>query len=132
MMKMFTPMKRLLPYILVSVVVNSIVGWIFPRGLFILEGIFILILFNQIFFKSEESLIISDMLFVGSIIAIGGLSVLLFFGGCFIFPHLNSCTSNMPKEVIILLIFFPLMIGLILWMFLRLPMIVKSLFNKKK
>lgn len=130
MMKSINSIKTLLPYILISGLLSAATGLTIPRGLYISGGVIILVLINRIYTKGEGSLFISDAFFVGSIISIGGLSLLLLFGACFLVPQWTSCTPNSFKATVFAIVYFPLVFGFILWVVLRLPVIIKALIKK--
>jgi hypothetical protein len=107
-------------------------GLTIPKGLFLSGGVIILVLINRIYTKGEGSLLMSDALFVGSLISIGGLSLLFLFGACILEPRWLSCAPNSFRAIVFAIVYFPLVFGLILWMALRLPGIVKAWFKNWK
>lgn len=123
--------RALFPYTLIGALVSAGIGLTIPRGLFISGGVIILVLINRIYTKGEGRLFVSDLLYAGSIIATSGIALILMYGACILVPHWTSCVPNSFRATGFGIIYFPLIIGCILWIALRLPMIIKALVKKR-
>jgi uncharacterized membrane protein YbhN (UPF0104 family) len=129
-MKILKVFKPLLLFVFISALISAAIGLAIPRGLLYSGAVIILVLINRIYIKGEENLLISDVLFVGSILSLGIVAFALIYLTCVFAPHWTSCTPNSFRATVFLLIFWPIAYGCILWIALRFPMIYKALFKK--
>lgn len=129
-MEVFIIIKRIALQILVGVVILTVFGFLFPTWIFI-PGIFTgAILLNQIYTKGGRNFLSLDLSLFIAILLIGGITSLLQVSGCLLLPSVAVCAPNKLRATIFMAISFPLLCGLVLWLVIRLPMVLKSLFKK--
>lgn len=122
--------KRVALQILVGVVIMTVFSFLFPTWIFI-PGIFTgAILFNQIYTKGGRNFLSLDLSLFIAILLIGVFTSLLNVSGCLLLPSVAVCAPNRLRATIFMVISFPLLCGLVLWLVIRLPMVLKSLFKK--
>lgn len=129
-MKVFMIIKRIESHLFVGVIIMAVFGFLFPTWIFI-PGIFTgTLLFTQIYTKGGENFLSLDLSLFIALLLIGGITSLLQISGCFLLPHAAVCAPNKLRATIFMVISFPLLCGLVLWLVIRLPIILKSLLKK--
>lgn len=122
--------KRLLPYIFLSILLNILFGLIIPGWLFIPGAVIGYLLFWRIYYGPPDNLLLSDIFYVLSIIVTAGLSLLLVKAGCLLLPGIQACGVKQLRETFFGFFLSPLPIGLVLWLKSRLPVVIRLLFKK--
>lgn len=125
----------MIPLLAIGVIVILGFAVMALKVLFLPAGIIIILLFRQVYEVYEwrnARFWVADLTFMISIITIVGLAYLLFFGICLSFPFWDRCTLNGFMAIGFGIVGFPIMFGLILWTFGRLPTILKLLFKKMR
>lgn len=131
MMKYFPVMKRLAPYIVAGVVVTTLVGFIIPSALFIIGALLAGILFIKIYLQGGNSYLELDLSLFLSILTISGCATLIIRVGCILMPDLYSCSYDQLRATTFAVFTFPFLITVAIWVVIRLPIIVRSLFGRR-
>lgn len=127
----FLIIKRLSPYILGGIITTTMVGFIIPSGLFIVGALTAGVLFVKVYLQGVNSYLELDFSFLLSIIIISISAFLLIKSGCMLMPENNNCSHNQLRATIFAVFAFPFLIGTVIWVVIRLPMIVRSLMTKR-
>lgn len=123
-------LRSLIPLLVIGVFVIFGFAVFALKALFLPAGIITLLLFRHVYEWRNASFWVADLAFMISIITIVVLAYLLLFGICLFFPFWDRCSLNEFKAIGVGIIGFPIVFGLVLWTFGRLPTILKMLFKK--
>jgi hypothetical protein len=122
----------MIPLLAIGVIIILGFAVIALKVLFLPAGIITILLFRQVYEWRNASFWVADLTFMLSIITLVSLACLLFFGICLFFPFWDRCTLNGFNAIGFGIVAFPIVFGLILWAFGRLPTILKLLFKKMR
>lgn len=130
-MEIWKIIKPNIIYIVTGIAFITAIGLFAPRGIFLPGGLFAVILFNRTYFKGGKSFLLLDIALILMLIITSGVSAILIKGICLVPLSLAACATNELRATGFSIFYFPLAIALVLWMFFRLPQIVKSLFKNR-
>jgi hypothetical protein len=116
--------------LLAGILTITLLAFLLPGLLFIPSLLTQAWAFNRIYYDGGKDFLSLDLSLLASVLIIGGLPSLLKVGGCLFLPGMNTCSSNQLRATVFMVVSFPILCGLVLWLVLRLPMVIKSLFRK--
>ena len=117
-------------HLLVGIMITSVIGFYIPKALFVSGFIIALDLFKLSYSEVDDKDFKSDIYYFLSIVVICGLSTVLLSGICNFLPNKQSCSNNYFHARMFAVISFPLFMGTLLWVTIRLPKILKIIFRK--
>lgn len=129
-MEIMRILKRNVGFLLCGTIIIIVLSYFYPSFILVPSIITEVLIFYRIYTNGGRNFFELDISLLIATILLSGSPSFILLMGCGLFPESSACHPNELRAILFLMVFFPLVIGLILWLTIRLPMIIKSFLSK--